>query len=284
VPFTHLALSIRSDPPPAACPLETELACREPPKQGITNSLMSTKRRYKRPPLLEAVCEIRFEPSQAWDWTLPGLLYDKIRTDFPEKKLRNSVELSFGSQQAAQQFKGAVSQMQFLAQDGSRMVQVGPDVLSVHVTANYPGWELFLPMIVSVSGTYRQISAPRAINRIGLRYVNRLPIPAGPIEITDYLNFYPRIPETIQQAHGPFIVGVLFDCNEGNDLLNVRVGNAAPTGIALDLDYSSAKPGSVPLEAISDWCKTAHDKIEAMFEASITDNMRSRFESVERSD
>lgn len=239
---------------------------------------MNERRRYPKPPLAEAVCEIRFDPTREWDWTVPGLLYDKIKHEFPEKKLQNTIELSLGGQQGSQQFKGAVSQMQFLTSDKGTMVQVGPDVLSVRVVAEYPGWEVFSPLIARMADLYRSIADPKAVARIGLRYVNRIVIPGEGFEIPEYFNFYPRIPEVLPQSHGPFVVGVLFGYDEQRDVLNVRLGNVEPAGLVLDLDYYLSKPGAVGLDRVSEWVNIAHDRLETMFEACITDKTRNLFD------
>jgi uncharacterized protein (TIGR04255 family) len=33
---------------------------------------------YPNPPLIEAICEFRFNPGQTWVWTVPGLIYNEI--------------------------------------------------------------------------------------------------------------------------------------------------------------------------------------------------------------
>lgn len=39
----------------------------------------------KNPPLVEAVCEFQFVPESKWDWTIPGLLFEKIGKEFSER-------------------------------------------------------------------------------------------------------------------------------------------------------------------------------------------------------
>jgi len=43
-------------------------------------------KKYKNPPLVEALCEFYFIPQQLYDLTIPGLFYDEIKEDFPEKQ------------------------------------------------------------------------------------------------------------------------------------------------------------------------------------------------------
>jgi uncharacterized protein (TIGR04255 family) len=41
---------------------------------------------YRTPPLVEATCEFRFNPGPQWDATFPGLIYGKLREDFPVRR------------------------------------------------------------------------------------------------------------------------------------------------------------------------------------------------------
>jgi uncharacterized protein (TIGR04255 family) len=59
--------------------------------------------------------------------------------------------------------------------------------------------------------------------------------------------------------------------------LNVKLGNTEPTTVVLDLDYYLTKPGTVDLDSASDWVNMAHDRLEIMFEACITDKTRNLF-------
>jgi hypothetical protein len=57
-------------------------------------------RRYAAPPLIEAVCELRLTPDTQWDLTIPGMIYEKVKDDFPnrEQRLAQEVEIEQGPQ------------------------------------------------------------------------------------------------------------------------------------------------------------------------------------------
>ena len=52
-------------------------------------------RRYKNPPVIEVVSEIRFSPDSEWDITIPGMLYEKIRGTFPIKEQKTVFETKY---------------------------------------------------------------------------------------------------------------------------------------------------------------------------------------------
>ena len=240
------------------------------------------RRAYRKPPIEQAICEIKFSPSLEWDWTIPGILYEQIKADFPVKKQAQSLEFTLNPKELSlvQEFKGAAGPMQFLRPDHSEMVQVGPDLLSMHVISSYRNWESFFARISSICTLYQKITTPKGIQRVGLRYVNRIGFQETAFELTDYFNYYPHLPETMEQAHGPFLLGVLFPYNNGRDYLNAKMATVTK-GFTLDLDYYLAKPNAVEIGDLPEWISGAHEKIEQMFESCITEKTRSMFDPVE---
>jgi len=105
-------------------------------------------RRYTKPPIIEALCELRFEPSLPWDLAIPGLLYEKVKDDFPKRRQVRAFEtsVSAGPEGVEQQVRTA-DRMQFLREDERALIQVGPDLLAVNHLEPYPTWQEFLPLI-----------------------------------------------------------------------------------------------------------------------------------------
>ncbi|MEH2362987.1 hypothetical protein [Nostoc sp.] len=58
-----------------------------------------TRRQYSNPPIEEAICEFRFAPGQVWNFTIPGLFYEKVRdlyTGEPQQQNLITTEFKFG--------------------------------------------------------------------------------------------------------------------------------------------------------------------------------------------
>src|SRR5207245_3550038 len=87
--------------------------------------------------------------------------------------------------------------------------------------------------------------------RIGLRFINKIVFPTKGIETTDFFHYYPRLPETVEQMHGPFAMRVFHVYEGERDLLNLQMAHMKPNGenlvIGLDLDYYLAQPNKVEL-------------------------------------
>ena len=240
-------------------------------------------RKYKNSPIVEALCEFQFIPSQPWDMTIPGLLYEKIHNEFPEKQQKMGFGLGVRPQDAGIEQKVELTQrMQFLRPDKSALVQVSPDLLTVNHLKPYSTWETFKPLILNNWEIYREIANPKGFKRIGLRYINKIEFDEGPIELSDYLAYYPFIPPKLPQTHEAFNVRIEIPYEEGRDRLLLRLASAIPEkpeafSLVLDLDYIMAIPERVSLEQSAEWIEKAHTEVENAFEACITDNSRNIF-------
>jgi len=243
-------------------------------------------RKYKDAPIVEALCEFQFIPSQPWDITIPGLLYEKINGEFPVKQQQIGYGLSFQPKEGMLEQKVEMSQrMQFFRPDKSALVQVGLDLLTINNLKPYPTWEAFKPLILDNLIKYQEISKPKGFKRVGLRYINKIEFEKGPIELTDYFNFYPFIPSGLPQMHETFQVRVEIPYQEGRDRLLLTLASMIPgkpeiLSLMLDLNYIMAIPERISIDQSSDWIENAHTAIENAFEACITDKTRTLFEEV----
>ncbi|KPJ64923.1 hypothetical protein AMJ44_11930 [candidate division WOR-1 bacterium DG_54_3] len=239
--------------------------------------------KYKNPPIIEAVCEFRFEPGSAWDLAVPGLVYERIRDTFPKRRPTRDVQLGVRQVEAGlEQELKTTERIRFLRDDEKAFMQVGPDQVAIHHLKPYPSWKGFQPLIMEGFSAYSKAASPKGIQRIGLRYINRIEIPGEKVKLEDHFEFYPFVGTKLPQDFGPFIVGIEVPYEDARDMLRVQltsVRGSAPNMIAVlhDLDYFLAKPGSVAVDDTQEWIGVAHDKVEEVFEACIKDSLRKIF-------
>lgn len=236
------------------------------------------RRIYKNPPIAEALCDFRFVPGQPWDWTIPGLIYAEVKQEFPAKSQVNpfQIEVSAGTQEASvQNVVSNVDRMQFLRQDEGALIQVGPDLMSVHHLKPYSDWETFKQMIARSLNVYRRVAEPQGIYRIGLRYINRLEISEQRVEIEDYLLAVPTVPSKVPQLFGGWSQRVEIPFEHANGMLLLQSGSIREEGqkgliFLLDLDFVTLQPELVKLDSAMEWIERAHEQIENTFEECIT--------------
>src|SRR5262245_19038399 len=119
---------------------------------------------YKFPPITEAVCEFRFEPSQTWDSTFFGLIYDQIKSDFPKKKQDEiGMKVQVGQQpvEVLQQVVSAPPRMKFLSDDERSLVQLVSDIMSISKLRPYDKWEKFRELILRALAAYQEENNPK---------------------------------------------------------------------------------------------------------------------------
>jgi uncharacterized protein (TIGR04255 family) len=243
-------------------------------------------KRYRNPPVIEALCEFRFEPSAPWDLAIPGLVYEKIREGFPKRRQAKVFEVSLAAgPTGVEQRVLPTDRMQFLREDEKALIQVDRDLLAVNHLRPYPTWQEFLPLIRQGFDAYRQVASPKGVRRIGVRYINRIEIPGQRLELEDYFEFRPFVGLNLPQEFGPFIVGIQASFENSRDSLRLQMASAAieaPDTVAfmLDLDYHLSQPGQVLLDNVFEWMEVAHRHVEEVFEACITSRLREMFEEV----
>jgi len=244
-------------------------------------------RKYKNPPVVEVLCEFEFISEQPWDLTLPGLIYEKIKDEFPDKQQQPGISVQFRKTERGIEHKvePAPLRIQFHRKDKSALIQIGPNLLVINQLKPYSTWEEFKAMILKNFQIYKEVANPKRFKKIGLRYINIVDFDKETVELKDYFRFYPYIPEILQQIpYDTFLNRVEFPYEDGKERLILMLASIIPSkpnvliSILLDIGYVMVTPEYVPFDSISEWLEKAHGKIEQAFESCITDNARKIFE------
>ncbi len=235
--------------------------------------------------MVEAVCEFHFESSQIWDWAIPGLVYALVKTEFPLRQQQEMVQFH-ASSNAAPSVQQGIARLQFLRQDKSALLQIGPDNLVINQLRPYVDWDNFKALIERSLDHYWQAAKPQGIEAVSLRYINRIPFPVEPAHYEDFLTVYPNIPDSRDQKWSNWVQRVEVVREDAGGVLVVQAGSAREDQgekvipvVILDLTFVRAQPQNAAVESLKrsdmgEWLETAHDEIEAMFLASLTPRAR----------
>ncbi len=221
---------------------------------------------FKKSPLLQAVCEFRFEEEQ-WKGEAVGQFFEKWRDRLPTLLMPD-----FGQ-----------DAIRFFSKDSTRCVAMYPSYLSVSLSAPYTHWNDFKGFIEAVLSDYHQLAPIESFSRVGLRYLNAIKVtPPQPFE--DYVALAPRNPEGMEPSeHRKFgfvmeqAVMVYFDLNGELHFRQGSRGNPEE-GILLNLDFATYDASLVNFSNVMAWLQVAHDEIETVFLANITPRAREMFE------
>lgn len=254
---------------------------------------MLERRRYKNPPIEEAFCEFRFRPGQDWDLTIPGRLQVELGDEYPGKPRESRfAEIGLrthGGQSSDVKFPEGLFRIQLTTTDSTRMVGVGPDVLSIHMLRPYQnserpdggGWEEFRLRIEEALRAYWRVTKPEGINRVGIRYINKIVIPQEQVRIEDYLNSALPEPSGLPDQLTEFMSRVDYQYdNEFHIVLSQATIEAGDNRLAflLDIDAIWENPQVVGTEKALALTNDLRDRERVAFEAVITEKTRELFD------
>lgn len=243
---------------------------------------MAEERKYKKPPVLEALCEIFFADSK-WDKTIPGLFYDKVKGEFPNKKEHEikQAKVEFGPGTVHTESRQLPNWMQFITKDAGRMIQLAQDMVVLNQLAPYPRFADWEPKVYEAVNLYRELANPGRVVRIGLRYVNQIAIKGEKIDLKKYFLIYPQIPQELMKTYNAFLTQV--QTERSGHLLMILLESTGPTSenesaFLLDI-YDIIEPkGGLSFDNLKKEINIAHGNAVDAFENSITDELRKLLE------
>ena len=246
---------------------------------------------YKTPPIDEAVCEFRFEPSQDWDPTIPGKLHVELANEYSGRpQERRALGLEWNPQEQQMSYNEGLARVQLRTDDGTRKVGVGPDLLSVHMLRPYhselvsgsSGWGEFRQRIKQALNSLWKVVQPVGVRRVGLRYINKIFVPGKMVIVNEYLN------SALPQVNGlPKSPNGFVSRAEYTYLGDVRIILSQGTieapenhsGYLLDLDVIWENPVYITKEEALAKTGYLRERERAIFESVITDKARELFDA-----
>lgn len=244
------------------------------------------RRRYRNPPIEEALVEFRFAPGQGWDLTIPGKLHEKVKAAYPGKPrqqrlLQASVRTGIG-QPADMSLQEGIGRVQLVDADARRLLSLGPDALSVNVLRPYDGWEVFKPRIDAALRAYAEVSGAEKISRIGVRYINKVMVAEPDVDLDKYFLYGPRVPEGLPRRVASFLYRTEHVFGDDVKLLLTFATISAEqdsSSFLLDLDVIWENDSAIGVEQALENVDDLHEREGVAFEAVITDHLREVFDA-----
>lgn len=250
---------------------------------------MQQHRRYNNPPIEEAICEFRFEPSQDWDPTIPGKLHVELADEYSGKpQEQRAIGMEWNAQERQLRYNEGLAKVQLATADGTRKIGVGPDVLSVHMLRPYhspclsdtSGWGEFFPRIERALESHWKVVQPAGVRRVGVRYINKILIPQRTALIGEYLAC------VLQQVTGlPTNPNSLFSRAEytyGDGIRLILTQGSIETsedlGYLLDIDVIWESGEAVTRDVALEEARNLRKRERDIFESVITDKARELFD------
>jgi len=240
--------------------------------------------RYKKPPLIEALCEFRFQKTGTIPNIILGRLYEQIERDFPKIETHRGI----GVQVMEEVPSPAIimeERTRFMSKDGTRLIQVGQGFLAINQLKPYKDYPSFRAFIEETVNIYYKIAKPEKLQHISLRYINRVEmIPNQPLDKVFQIGFI--IPGIFQSFPDPYHLQMEFAYCAERDKLVIILATAPPQedstkAVSLDFNYVLVKPDEID-NRLLEWLDEAHNEIEKAFYACLTKSILTTFEAEEK--
>lgn len=192
-------------------------------------------------PIAEAVIDIRTRPTiELEEKSLKAQLEGKlINYDFVDSQqlIENQIHFELGKQPSQTiQWKG----LKYQSKDKKQITQFNNDGFVFSRLEPYPNWKELYDESMRLWQTYFELAKPVVISRLGLRFINRIQLPADNIELEDYLNRSPQPPKGLDLPFSYFFhqdtLMTPDDAYRANIFTTVQPNQAPKQGEALIID------------------------------------------------
>ncbi|MGI9181614.1 MAG: TIGR04255 family protein [Longimicrobiaceae bacterium] len=255
----------------------------------------TVRRIYRRPPLLEAVVEFQFEPPPGgWKSVFFGKIHSRIEAEFPLVETFTGAQVQFGPEGGSVALGAAPEINRFIRDDGGVVATVGPDILGLSVLppkieSGHPGWEWLRDRTLDLLQTYRETANPGRIRRVGVRYINVLPITPGEFQLDNFVAAESEfVPGVLLEEHNPFSYRIERSRGPGKEghrteVIHLSAQPIRPNTARLmvDVDQLWIPGAGVELQDARPVLQALHDAVQAVFERVIHPGVLDSFEPVE---
>ncbi len=172
--------------------------------------------------------------------------------------------------------------------DSKRVLQLRPDSFTLSWMHPYNGWDEFQKEAKSLWEGYWNVIKPTSIQRLAVRYINKIDIESTsnePIEIGKYFTLYPQIPNVVALKFCTIkhsVLQVIIPQTDINGSLVINQAVVPPPkdnclSILLDIDVFSEQGWNTNQASAWEFIGLLRERKNDAFESFITDETRRLF-------
>lgn len=229
---------------------------------------------FANPTIAEALCELHFAlpGGVAFQQQWFGDFFTAARDEYPIMEPQEVTEFMAGfGPEGMTQSRQQLLRMIYRDSTRNDLIQLSDNILTVNVLPRYAGWVAFKSRIKIAWSLFQRTASPVGLNRIGLRYINRIP-KRTPTELV-----------SVWLRSAEFLPAKILDSQEGyhsrlqvtlapNRRMVVSVGELEEEGgkraIVLDIDTIRAAHVGAAWPEIEACLEELHDHVWEVFEKS----------------
>ncbi len=203
---------------------------------------------YKRPPIREAVIEVRFADTIT-DSQLELLCKKQNKSTFTIQKVEVVLSPESKEHKSTRLFGFKLIENE----DTANIIQFKHNAISVSRLAPYEGWDKLFENFKKYYEFYTK-NKHRTISRIGVRFINRIDIPTqgkDTLKVEDYIKVYANVPNTKFPALSSSLVQVtsVIDDNRTITINSYLYENVLIDYLSFILDLDIARVKNLPVNS-----------------------------------
>lgn len=240
--------------------------------------------KYSNPPIQEAICEIHFERPEPLAPDDFKAIQPVWEPNYPQQQIvvEKSFQFELSVQKVDAQSKEVGHKLIARSEDGKHLAQLGPRFLAVNRLRPYCGWEEeFRQKILDRFLETQRRYGFTTINRIGLRYINKIDLEQQSVMWSEWFAVPLPVPSGIATQGGHFQSHFRQTIGANTEvILNFGVmPPPAPNLTSILLDIDVIWKGNAPIERIGELLEQVHTPHRAIFEGYLLDKTRRLFEN-----
>lgn len=233
---------------------------------------------YLNAPIREAVLDIRVSGLDNKNFEDFDNLYNSIKEDFPNKRRMNTLQASISidnnaNDEIVSNFQGVI----FSTEKQNRQVQFRRDGFTYNFLAPYTNWNELKTESQRLWNLYLNKFPEIKIERMALRYINRIAVPIPFNNIEEFVVNTPPIPKVLPQVYKSFFSQIEVPCDDNGctTLINttIETPSSKEVPIILDIDVFKLVEENFNFDDF-DYIRNVKNSI---FESCITDKTRKLF-------
>jgi uncharacterized protein (TIGR04255 family) len=178
---------------------------------------------YPNPTITEAVCDIHFRLPEAKEWkpSFPGELFKHIQNEYPEMEpvIEMSLQFEVGPFGTSTKIFPQPQKVRFKHATRPLVLQFAENTFSISTLSPYQGWKIMRGDVLAAWQRLEEILKPEVIDRIGLRYINRIEKETGQNRPGDWLVVTDYIPKGILNSEPGFLLRMQTHLDTDNILI-----------------------------------------------------------------
>lgn len=237
---------------------------------------------YPRPPITEAVIELRFK--ERFAVRDMERMRDQFKREFPRVEATYDVKVNVvadGNAAAAAEQSG----FRLTSTDAKSLVLLFARNIVTSRLAPYLGWDQLFGKTLENFAVVTKIVGRPPLDRLGVRFINRIDLPSKMIEGRDpaeLFNVGVALPKDLGSSLGQYSMSARIVEKETGCKLRIQSSIVAPAlidHVSISLDIDAYLEGDIPMRPEEIWAELAklRQAKNRVFESCITGQVRELF-------